>query len=148
MPRPRGAISIPTVGAAEYALCVESAEVLETVEGEFARLTDLSAILGVTKQRCHQLAERGDFPVPAGTSTSCGVTSWTRCLRAPRRGAIRSASRGRSASWSTPLEPNESPRARTMPLSRDFGHRLTGEDGPTNSTNTSSTMSLVVGRGL
>ncbi len=46
-------------------LYVESAEVLEPVEGEFARLTDLSAILGVTKQRCHQLAQRDDFPPPA-----------------------------------------------------------------------------------
>jgi hypothetical protein len=43
----------------------ESAEILAEVEHGYVRITDMPAILGVTYQRCAQLAEREDFPAPA-----------------------------------------------------------------------------------
>ena len=46
-------------------MMAESIEILAAVEQGFVRLTDMRSILGVTKQRCHQLAQREDFPAPA-----------------------------------------------------------------------------------
>jgi len=43
----------------------ESAKVLEAIDVDCVRLVDMVQILGVTKQRCHQLAKRDDFPTPA-----------------------------------------------------------------------------------
>ena len=45
----------------------ESLEVLAAVEARMVRVVDMLAILGVTKQRCHQLARRADFPPPLQT---------------------------------------------------------------------------------
>ncbi len=35
--------------------------------GRLLRLVDIAVLLGVTKQRAHQLTKRGDFPWPVGT---------------------------------------------------------------------------------
>ncbi len=43
----------------------ESAKVLEAIDVDCVRLVDMVQIFGVTKQRCHQLAQRDDFPTPA-----------------------------------------------------------------------------------
>ena len=45
----------------------ESREVLAAVEASMVRVVDMPAILGVTVQRCHQLANRADFPRPMQT---------------------------------------------------------------------------------
>ena len=45
----------------------ESSEVLAAVEAGMVRLADMPPILGVTRQRCLQLAARADFPRPLET---------------------------------------------------------------------------------
>lgn len=47
---------------------MESAEILAVVEKGYLRLADMPPILGLTKQRCHQLTRRVDFPAPAKVS--------------------------------------------------------------------------------
>ena len=42
----------------------ESREVSALVEQGYVRLSDMASILDVTKQRCHQLVQRTDFPFP------------------------------------------------------------------------------------
>lgn len=45
----------------------ESRKVLAAIEAGMVRIADMPRILGVTKQRCHQLAARADFPRPLQT---------------------------------------------------------------------------------
>ena len=42
----------------------ESAGILALVERGYLRLADMPPLLGVTKQRCQQLAQREGFPKP------------------------------------------------------------------------------------
>ena len=42
----------------------ESSETLAAVRRGYVRLTDMPPILGVSKPRCHQLAQRDEFPRP------------------------------------------------------------------------------------
>ena len=46
-------------------MMAESSEIFAAVEQGFVRLTYMRPILDVTEQRCHQLAQRDDFPSPA-----------------------------------------------------------------------------------
>jgi predicted DNA-binding transcriptional regulator AlpA len=46
---------------------MESSEVLAAVAAGMVRIADMPPILGVTRQRCHQLAQRADFPQPVKT---------------------------------------------------------------------------------
>ena len=40
---------------------------IAVVEAGVVRIADMPSILGVSKQRCHQLAARADFPMPVQT---------------------------------------------------------------------------------
>jgi predicted DNA-binding transcriptional regulator AlpA len=51
--------------AISFAPMPESFAVLAEVQQGYLRLADMTPLLGVTKQRCHQLAQRDDFPAPA-----------------------------------------------------------------------------------
>ena len=43
---------------------LESIEVLAALQDGYLRVADMTPILGVTKQRCHQLVQRDEFPPP------------------------------------------------------------------------------------
>lgn len=70
----------------------ESTEILAAIERSHVRLADMPPILGVTKQRCHQLAHRDDFPAPA----------MVKCRRLWLRSDVE---RWRDEEWARPWRP-------------------------------------------
>jgi hypothetical protein len=54
------------------------------------RLVEIAELLGVTKQRAHQIAEEKGFPAPLAEAARGRVWSSTRCRRGRNAGRARS----------------------------------------------------------
>jgi predicted DNA-binding transcriptional regulator AlpA len=71
------------------------------------RLIEIAELLGITKQRAHQLAEKKGFPAPLAEDgrgrlwDRCEVTAWAKVWRREKPGADPTPSRESTLPWAS-----------------------------------------------